>query len=137
MGKSFKVLKIDCKNQFSLVDLNVTKYKPVWKAMSEAIGNGCELIETVPVSQLSFNYELICDESGGLKDNEANPIASYMYGILEYGLPVMGDVLICKTVKTNEGSDFGGLDDKDIENLREWFLQELAVRFDNLKSVTL
>ena len=75
----------------------------------------CEVCELVRVKYEKFKkYQFWCDEEGLLKKRPMlNPIASFYYGIGEHNQPIVGNVLIAKTVMTSEGEDTEGLTDED------------------------
>lgn len=63
-------------------------------------------IQTVSFDYDDRTYALVCDEEGKIKKKEFNFIFGNDY--------IVGDVFFVRTVE----SDFGSLDDKDIENLK-------------------
>jgi hypothetical protein len=72
---------------------------------------GCDCIEIVRPDGLKEPYVMIVDEEGLLKDKpRLNCIASYLYGTQNHGQPIVGKVLIMKTVETEEGEDIAWLD---------------------------
>lgn len=72
---------------------------------------GCDCIEIVRPDTLKEPYVIIVDEEGLLKDEpKLNTIASYLYGTQNHGQPIVGKVLIMKTVETEDGEDIAWLD---------------------------
>ena len=80
-----------------------------FKWYSEQIG--CEWIEIV--RPRGYDYVLIVDEEGLLKNNKINPIASVMYGFFEHGQPIVGDVLLMKEGLKSGELDLIGMTDKE------------------------
>lgn len=68
---------------------------------------GCEWIEIV--RPRGYDYSLVVDEEGLLNDNEINPYASLMYGILEHGQPIVGTALMLKEGIVNGEPDLIGM----------------------------
>lgn len=74
----------------------------------------CELVDIVPAYALERDYDmedydLVVDDEGLILGKPINPLASFLYGYLEHGQPLCGDVLVCKRVETPEGYITGGL----------------------------
>lgn len=69
---------------------------------------GCEWIEIVRPRE--SKYVLVVDEEGLLKDNRLNPHASFIYGILKHGQPIVGEALMLKEEMGNEGPELAGID---------------------------
>lgn len=58
---------------------------------------------------------LVVDDEALCKDEVViNPIGSLLYGYLEHGQPIAGNVLVCKDVYTDDGIETGGLTDEEI-----------------------
>lgn len=89
-----KTVKITTDNKISVEEL------PNWSLgyWEKAIGADCT--ETVK-TQIMYNLfwdriVMIVDESGAVKGREINPVASFLYGILNHGVPICGDVLFAR-----------------------------------------
>ena len=72
---------------------------------------GCEWIEIV--RPRGYQYVLVIDEEGKLKENKVNPIASVMYGILEHGEPIVGTALLMKEDFIDGELDLVGLSEEE------------------------
>lgn len=82
----------------------------------------CDCIDIVHAKNLKEPYCLVVDDEGLLKEEpEMNLVASYLYGALDHGQPLCGDAIIMKDRFTDDGIDTVGLDDEDLEYLREYF----------------
>ena len=80
---------------------------------------GCEFVDIVPAYALERDYnmkgfDLVVDDEGLILGKPINPLASFLYGYLEHGQPLCGDVLVCKRVETPEGYITGGLEMSDL-----------------------
>lgn len=84
----------------------------------------CETVDIVPAYGIGDNpiLEGIClvvDDEGLCKgDPVFNPIGSLLYGYLDHGQPLAGNVLVCKDVYTEDGIETGGLTDEEITALQ-------------------
>lgn len=81
---------------------------------------GCEYFENVYPRGLADPYMMIVDEQGLFKDKPVlNFFASWLYGTHQHGQPIVGDVLIMKTVETEDGPDVAGLEKEEAETIQE------------------
>ena len=108
--------------------------------MYELIGNGCDTIEHVMPVRLynelghsnhvkrsnSKCVSMLIDEEGLLKDNEANLIGSYLYGVDQHGQWIVGNVLFVTDVYEGDGISFTGIETETFEKLHEQ-LKNMAV----------
>lgn len=60
---------------------------------------------------------MLIDEEGLLKENEPNPIGSYLYETDRHGHPIMGNVLFVGEEWGGDGIDFCGIEDSVFEKL--------------------
>lgn len=78
----------------------------------------CDCIDIVHAVNLKEPYCLVVDDEALLKERPTiNLVASYLYGALEHGQPICGDVLIMKDEWMPDGIDTVGLDEADFEEL--------------------
>lgn len=71
----------------------------------------CDCIELVYPEILPEPYVMVVDECGLMREAPVvNLIASYLNGAHKFNYPVVGNVLIMKTVTTDEGDDIAWLD---------------------------
>ena len=82
----------------------------------------CECVDIVPAYGIAKEFPalqgicLVVDDEGLCKDEIVfNPIGSLLYGYLDHGQPLAGDVLVCKDVYTEDGIETGGLTDEEID----------------------
>ena len=67
----------------------------------------CDLYECVyPVLFRKYNIVMLVDESGLLKRKPANPHAWRIYSGMDFGAPIVGDVLFCSTCYEDFGEGF-------------------------------
>lgn len=69
---------------------------------------------------------MLIDEEGLLKDNEANLIGSYLYGVDQHGQRIVGNVLFVTDVYEGDGISFTGIEPETFEKLHEQ-LKNMAV----------
>lgn len=80
----------------------------------------CDCIDIVKAMAFDNDPKLadICmvvdDEALCKGEPVINVIASLLYGYLEHGQPIAGNVLICKDVYTEEGTETGGLTEEEV-----------------------
>lgn len=117
--KPVTVIKIGTDNVVSLKKLERSESLPLYKSIANEIGNGCELVECVPVNtwcHFPKKVDLIADESGLLHDEvKFNPIASRAY----YDV-IAGNVVCVSVINTPDGPDWGSLTPDQILALRVW-----------------
>lgn len=71
----------------------------------------CELITIVNAMYLGKKYSLVADDEGLLQaEPKVNMLASILYGYLQHGEYLVGNVLVMKDEFTDEGLDTVGLD---------------------------
>ena len=61
---------------------------------------------------------MLIDEEGLLKENEPNPVGSYLYETDRHGHPIMGNILFVGEEWGSDGIDFCGIEDSVFENLK-------------------
>lgn len=113
----FKLEKIEGGN---LCCVDVVEKKPGLDFYYKAIG--CSTIDIVPAYGLkgktgNMSLCLVVDDEGLLCGKPINYPASILYGTLEHGQPLVGDVLVCKDVETPEGINTEGFSAKEIEEV--------------------
>ena len=64
------------------------------------------------------NVSLVVDDEGLFKKKPiANAIGSFLYGYLEHGQPLVGNVLVVKDVHTDDGIESGGFTNEDLKSI--------------------
>lgn len=84
----------------------------------------CELIDIVDAHGLASYPELsdlclVCDDEGIFNSGAVNAVASLLYGYMEHGQALFGNVLVCKNHYTEDGTETVGLTDEEMEALQE------------------
>lgn len=75
---------------------------------------GCDLIDIAPTKYLPEPYIMIVDDEGLLKaDPDVNFLGSYLYGIQDHGMPIMGNALIMK----EQGQNIVWLSEEECQNV--------------------
>ena len=97
---------------------------------------GCDWIEIVRPKNLARGYVMIVDEEGLLRGKIINVAGSHLYGTVEHGSPVVGDIMIVREVMGDEGPELAGMEPetaneiaRDLGNplhLMEWEEEILA-----------
>lgn len=107
-----KGIVITTDNTMSVKDFN----QPLYKSVGAVVGG---YIENVNPRGLPSPYCMIVNEEGILKGLPLNPVGSFLYLAHIHGSPILGDIVLMKYGLTSEGHDIVGLDDDDIETLKE------------------
>jgi len=123
------------------------KYHVIHPFLSGLIGNDCDIVEQVHPRRLYKKYggpveavdpyqkkgmaSMLIDESGKLKDNEFNILASWLYGTDMHGSVIVGNVVICGEYFNDEaiGIDFCGLEPEVEADILK-ALNNVAARLD-------
>lgn len=101
-------------------EYELSKERETYIALQKAID--CSCIDIVHAVNLGDPYCLVVDDEGLLVEHPmANIVASYLYGILDHGQPLCGDVIIMKDKHTPDGIETVGLDEEDFKKLHEFF----------------
>lgn len=108
-----RFIKITTENQASIINLPGNDYKGIANCI------GADMIEHVRIKSSDGSLVIICDEEGLLKpENRCNPAASMLYGTLDHGHPIAGDILIAKTSNSPE-RDYEDFTDADAKRMVE------------------
>lgn len=108
-----KFVKVTTENEISIIDIPKGDYKGIAKAID------ARLFELVRINQNGVikpselrEVVMIIDEEGLLKsENKCNPIASILYGTLQHGYPIVGDVMFALEDTKNPERDFADMSD--------------------------
>lgn len=88
--------------------------EPLHKTLREVIGG---YIEVVRPKGLKPPLCMIVDEEGILKGLPVNVLGSALYGTLEHGHPIVGDIVIMQEVTLNGERDISGFNNLDTETI--------------------
>lgn len=109
-------LKIDTQSYITKYELPNEKENYI--ALQKSID--CDFIDIVHAKNLPEPYCLVVDDEALLKEKPTiNLLASWLYGMLEHGQPICGDVIIMKDKVTDDGIKTVGLEQKDFEKVGE------------------
>lgn len=125
------LIRISTDMQLSVHEFPNGGYKEQNRFLRDLIGNGCSTYEHVMPSRLYSELHMknrptkvpgqcvsmLVDEEGLLKENEPNPVGSYLYETDRHGYPVMGNILFVGEVYGRDGIDFCGIEDSVFEQL--------------------
>lgn len=124
-----KMVKVTTDGEVSIVKVDRRDYR----SMAREIG--ADMIQYVRVMTGTLGldrYEMIVDEEGLLKDQpKVNPIGCVLYGTLDHGHPIMGDMLLTLMKDSYEGRDSVDMPDDEAAELVEKMLA-LKVVLDEL-----
>lgn len=87
---------------------------PLHKSCRDTLGGW---IETVHPRGLERPYMMLVNEEGLILGLPVNPVGSLLYGTLEHGYPIVGNIIFLKDGYRDGEPDIVGLDDGDVENL--------------------
>jgi len=124
---AMKALKIDTENKFSVVDVE----EPLYRDLKTAIGRR---VEVVHPRGLARPFIMIVDEEGIIKQRPVNTIGSFLYGAHIQGNVIAGDIVIIREADGEDGPDFVGLLDQDIEALT-YIFQGLKYSLDTMRKL--
>jgi hypothetical protein len=109
-------LKLSTNGDINLIDLKEHEFEYNFLAMQKAID--CSMVDIVHAVNLPDPYCLVVDDEALLVEKPTvNLVASYIYGTVEHGQPICGDVLVMKDSITEDGIETVGLEDVDIVDL--------------------
>lgn len=125
------LIKISTDMQLSIHEFPSGGYMEENHFLRELIGNKCDIYEHIMPRRLYSELKMkdrptkiagqcvsmLIDEEGLLKENEANPIGSYLYETDRHGHPIMGNILFVGEKWGSDGIDFCGIEDSVFEQL--------------------
>lgn len=143
-----KLIMITTDMQLSVHEFPGGSYEEQNRFLRDLIGNGCSTYEHVMPRRLyselhmlnSPTYvpgqcvSMLVDEDGLLKENEPNPIGSYIYEIDMHGHPIMGNIIFIGEVYGRDGIDFCGIEDSVFEKLKQQ-LTDMISHMKEMKEV--
>ena len=93
---------------------------------------GCDTVQLVPIypDRLPKGYDALCDENRYGKTVFINPLASWIYGADDHGAAIMGNVVILKTVQTEEGEDLAFMTEEEANALAEELNKDFETKYD-------
>lgn len=128
-----KIIRVTTDNIVTVHDYPNGNFSQQNTALSELIGNGCELVEGVRPTRLYSKLKFSCqptmnegesvsmlvDEEGLLKDDViVNPIGSYLYETDKHGQIIAGDILFVGEQIAGDGISYCGLSDVNFNRLK-------------------
>lgn len=128
-----KIIRVTTDNIVTVHDYPDGNFSQQNTALSELIGNGCEMVEGVKPRRLYERLRFLCqptmkegesvsmlvDEEGLLKDEPIiNPIGSYLYEVDKHGCPIVGNILFIGEYLTADGISFSGLSESNFNSLK-------------------
>ena len=114
-----KTVKVTTDNIVSVIDIDFDNYREIQKA----IGGHFETVHTSQMKKYFSDSSIIMlvDEEGLLKSLPMNFLGSLMYGLLDHGHPIVGDLILAKIV----GVDITAPDDAEL--IKDKILRDFPV----------
>ena len=118
------IIRVTTDNRKTIHPYPTGKFREKQDFLTGLIGNGCDLVEHVRPIRLYTHWAvstdiesgkmacILVDESGALKENQVNELASYLYGYTIYG-----NVLFVGEGYVDGELDFKGLPEEVAMNL--------------------
>ena len=75
-------------------------------------------------------YEALCDENRYGKTEFINPLASWIYGADNHGAAIVGNVVVLKTVQTEDGEDLAFMTEEEATALAEDLNTDFETKYD-------
>lgn len=115
-----KAIKIDTRNNMSVVDLET----PLYASLERELGGWPEHVRP---RRLNPPFCMMVDDCGHMKELDFNLMGSYLYETDKHGNPIAGDIFILKEEVYASGEyNVIGLDDKDVNFLSDWILTTMG-----------
>ena len=94
---------------------------------------GCNTVQLVPLypDRLPKGYEALCDEETYGKTKIFNPLASWLYGCDDHGVPIVNNAIIFKLKKS--GDDFTWMTEEEARKIAD----DLNTRADEIFDLTM
>ena len=114
-----KTVKVTTDNIVSVIDIDFDNYREIQKA----IGGHFETVHTSQMKKYFGDPSIIIlvDEEGLLKSFPMNFFGSLMYGLLDHGRPIVGNLILAKIV----GEDITAPDDAEL--IKDKILRDFPV----------
>ena len=114
-----KTVKVTTNNTVSVIDIDFDNFREIQKT----IGGHFETVHTLQMEKYFGDPSIIMlvDEEGLLKSLPMNFFGSRMYGLLDHGHPIVGDLILAKIV----GEDITAPDDAEL--IKDKILRDFPV----------
>lgn len=114
-----KTVKVTTNNTVSVIDIDFDNFREIQKAISGHF----ETVHTLQMEKYFGDPSIIMlvDEEGLLKSLPMNSFGSLMYGLLDHGHPIVGDLILAKIA----GEDITAPD--DVELIKDKILRDFPV----------
>ncbi|MDO4301817.1 MAG: hypothetical protein Q4D26_10550 [Clostridia bacterium] len=137
-----KIIRVTTDNKVTAHDYPEGDFSRQNTALSELIGNGCELVERVHPKRLYEKLKFSCqptmnegesvsmlvDEEGLLKDDViVNPIGSFLYETDKHGYIIAGNILFVGEQIAGDGISYCGLSDINFNRLKTCLEQMASI----------
>lgn len=104
----------------------------ILKVCYSLIGCECNTVQLVPKweDRLPAGYEALCDENTWGKTLFINPLASWIYGTDVHRSAIMGNVVIMKTVETEDAADLGFMTESEAQAIADDLNKDYETKYD-------
>lgn len=110
-----KFIKVTTDGEAAVINLKTGHFTELAAAI------GARLIDIVPIYQDQMqieDYAMVVDDEGLFNNgNQCNPVASVLYGVMEHGQPIVGDILFAKN--SNGPDDFQDIPEREAANIKD------------------
>lgn len=100
--------------------------EPLFKTVGEAVGGYIEIVHPRYLQALGRDFIMIVNEEGRILELELNALGSALYGTLEHGQPILGNIVIMKEGFVDGEPDLVGLTDEEAQDLNDRLQQTVA-----------
>lgn len=126
------LIKISTSLELTVHEFPSGSYTEQNEFLRNLIGNHCRIYEHIMPNRLYSELQMkrhptkvsgqcvsmLIDEEGLLKENEPNPVGSYLYETDRHGHPIVGNILFVGEEWVGAEIDFCGIEDSVFENLK-------------------
>ena len=109
-------LEVNTKNEIRRVEYD----PPHYEVIREAVGGHYELVRP---RGLQEPYCMMANEIGLALGLPLNPLGCYLYGTLDHGHPIVGDIMILKLGYCAGEPDTVGMNDEEAQQLGDKFVK--------------
>ena len=99
----------------------------------------CDIVELIPgyPDRLPKGYKALCDENYWGTSQFINPLASWINGADDCGSAIMGNVVVLKTIQTEEGEDLAFMTEEEATALAEVLNTDFETKYDLVVSTVM
>lgn len=118
-----KVIAITTDNIISIEELEIINGSML-EGLQQIVGGYIEIVSPV---NLDDPLRLVCNEEGLLKELPVNVVGSLLYGTLQHGYPIVGNIAILQEGWRDGEPDIVGIPDGIIEQIFSQFIEKFPI----------